>query len=106
MKVNSILLVKSNNSDRFGTIELDNTGRLKRFVEKTDKTTGYINSGFYYLSPEIYKKSSYPCSLENEIFPSLVEQSVLHGIESDLSLTDIGIPEDYYKFKNNFYEKS
>lgn len=105
MKENSILLVKSYSPDRFGTIELDKNSMVKKFVEKTDKSTGYINSGFYFLSPEIFKKFSSPCSLENEIFPSFEGKSILHGMQSDLRLTDIGVPEDYYKFKRSFDEK-
>lgn len=38
---------------RFGIIDLDDGGRVARFLEKPDNEMGYINGGFFVLEPRV-----------------------------------------------------
>jgi mannose-1-phosphate guanylyltransferase len=74
----TIAIYKVNNAEDFGLVDYNN-GIIKKFLEKPKKkTSGYINTGFYILNPEIFKdfkKTKF--SVEKEIFPLLVKQNQL-----------------------------
>lgn len=95
-------LIWSDNVSRFGSVEIDDSMKIISFNEKKEeKLKGLINSGFYYLDPKIFKewKGSF-CSLEKEIFPRLVSDGKLSAVILDSEFIDIGVPEDYERFKN------
>ena len=77
--------------------------KISAFEEKLDSAgQGFVNSGLYYLLPEIFDGfevgSSF--SIESEVFPRLVSGRQLGVVKLNESFIDIGIPEDYLKFCN------
>jgi D-glycero-alpha-D-manno-heptose 1-phosphate guanylyltransferase len=95
----SIGVVHVNDTSRYGALKL-NSDTILEFNEKSENIgPGFINSGVYHLSPNIfskYKVGEY-FSLENSIFPSLVSKKMLKAVVLDSKFIDIGVPEDYYK---------
>ena len=97
---NVIGLVQVEDTQRYGTVELDNNNIIKNFSEKSIvKTKGLINSGVYKLEKILFDEwngSGY--SLEKELFPKLVNSKSLSGLFLESNFIDIGVPEDYLKF--------
>lgn len=62
-----------------------------------------VNSGIYYVSKSILKHipEKAKVSMENEIFPVLIEKSNLFGMRSNADFLDIGTPERYEFAKKN-----
>jgi D-glycero-alpha-D-manno-heptose 1-phosphate guanylyltransferase len=91
----TLVAVVVEDAARFGTVELTPTNAVAHFMEKTgDHRRGFINSGIYALSRDLLKliPEGRPCSIEREIFPSLVGNDLAamphHGV-----FIDIGTPE-------------
>lgn len=84
------------NASRYGLVELDDSERVKKFLEKQDGASGTINSGIYFCSRNIIEniKEGF-VSLESEVFPVIAKSGELHGRVLDGHFIDIGIPEDY-----------
>ena len=97
---NIISLVEINDISRYGKVEMDKNNRIVKFLEKQDKVEqGIINSGFYKLESNIFKKSNLESySIESELFPNLVLKENLYGEIIKTTFTDIGVPKDYYEF--------
>ena len=97
---NIISLVEINDISRYGKVEMDKKNRIVKFLEKQDKVEqGIINSGFYKLESNIFKKSNLESySIESELFPNLVFKENLYGEIIKTTFTDIGVPKDYYEF--------
>ena len=102
----SIALRYTNNIERYGFVDIDDSFVIKSFVEKgslpDDKIDGYINGGIYYihksaLKPFADRFNGEFISLETEIFPKLLTNNKLNGLPLGGCFIDIGIPEDYYK---------
>jgi len=93
----AIALKKMDNVDRYGAVETSN-GTVVEFREKTGKAEpGLINSGVYYLSPEILSYCTQEAfSLEKDLFPQLTAKGLISGIESDGEFIDIGLPESFH----------
>lgn len=87
---------KMNNSSRYGSICLE--GRIiRKFSEKGENGSGYINGGIYYLSRNIFNKFEMPdkFSIERDFFEKHLTELSIETYLSDDYFIDIGIPEDY-----------
>lgn len=96
----SIAAVHVQNSARYGSLKFEGE-KVCAFEEKSnDSINGYINSGLYYLSPDVFNgfDDGSKFSLEKEVFPKLVSERKLGVIKLKSSFIDIGIPDDYLKF--------
>ena len=61
---------------------------------RTGPGPGIINGGIYVLKREILDLvHDLPCSLEQDVFPVLVERGEIRGHEFDGYFLDIGLPE-------------
>lgn len=82
-----------------GFIELSENGEVTRFTEKTE-AAHHINAGVYALDTEVWQEipTGRPCSLEREIFPSLLGRG-LRGWIAPAELFDIGTPERLESFR-------
>jgi D-glycero-alpha-D-manno-heptose 1-phosphate guanylyltransferase len=81
---------------RYGSVALDEEGRVTQFTEKGAATgPGLINAGVYLLRKQIVRglPSERAISLEREIFPRLLDRRI-YGLISTGLFIDIGIPED------------
>jgi NDP-sugar pyrophosphorylase family protein len=72
-------------------IRLDSQHRITSFHEKTRSM--YLNAGIYALDPMFLDKipERTPCSLEHDMFPSLLGQGI-HAIITHAPVHDIGTP--------------
>lgn len=83
------------NAARYGRVIADQ-GKVVAFLEKDANRPGpgIINGGIYVLKREILDLVlKLPCSLEQDVFPALVERGEVRGKEFDGYFLDIGLPE-------------
>jgi len=95
----SICLAQIEDSSRYGTVEVDNDGRVLAFLEKPlKKKPGLINSGVYLFERDVIKKipKGKIISLEIDIFPNLINKG-LYGVQCEGTFIDIGTPDSFNK---------
>lgn len=87
----------------YGMIEVKGE-KITKFLEKpTNKCAGYINAGFYILSPKIFKsikKTSF--SIENDVFPELAKNHQLSAYIYKGYWTDLGTEKRLEEAKRRF----
>jgi NDP-sugar pyrophosphorylase family protein len=82
---------------RYGSVALDQQGRITHFIEKGAATgPGLINAGVYLLRKQIVCDLAVggPISLERDVFPRLLDRGV-YGLICTGLFIDIGIPDDF-----------
>ncbi len=94
----SIVLTKSLEVKDYGTVTLDDSGRIKSFQEKIEgNSVRLVNAGIYLMQKEIFsqmpEKSAF--SLEYDFFPKVKSS---FGYITSAKLYDIGTPERYQIF--------
>ncbi len=97
---NVIGILKVDNCSRYGMVYKNEYNIITKFEEKKNiNETGFINIGVYKLNSSIFMNwNGLPFSLENDLFPDLVKNNKLKGVEVKTDFIDIGIPEDYHTF--------
>lgn len=103
----SLLLTKVSDASRYGRVDVDKNGLVKKFVEKGEVTTpGWINAGVYILDKNLFSHTptGEPFSLEHDFFPSLVGKGI-YGFQCKCAFIDIGTPESYDKVDQFFISK-
>jgi D,D-heptose 1,7-bisphosphate phosphatase len=100
-----IALLPVNSATRYGFVELHNS-LVTAFREKpTTPEPGIINSGVYWLRSELLDFiENVPCSLEQDIFPSVVAAGRVIGRIYHGFFIDIGIPEDLQNARDHLLE--
>lgn len=95
-----IAVVNVSDASRFGTVLVEN-GRVIRFLEKENLSKpGLINAGLYKLHAELFSDWNQEAfSIETMMFPKLVADGKLAAAIIDSQFIDIGVPEDYFRFK-------
>jgi NDP-sugar pyrophosphorylase family protein len=91
----SMVLVRADDADRFGSVEVDRDGWVRAFAEKASPAAGLVNGGVYLVERELIERLSAdgPSSLERDCFPALVAGQQLAGMPVGGTLVDIGTPE-------------
>jgi len=82
---------------RYGSVALNQDGRVTEFIEKGIRAgPGLINAGVYLLRKQIVRElpARTAISLEREVFPRLLDRGVFGLVCTGLFI-DIGIPEDF-----------
>jgi mannose-1-phosphate guanylyltransferase len=84
----------------FGVVELDESGLVRRFVEKPaagDTDSNLINAGTYVLEPSVLDliEPGRRVSIERDTFPKLVARRDLSAIATDDYWIDTGRPQFY-----------
>ena len=82
---------------RYGSVALNQEGRVTEFMEKGARSgPGLINAGIYLLRKQIVRDlpAGTAISLERDVFPRLLDRKV-YGLISTGLFIDIGIPEDF-----------
>jgi len=93
----TLLLSEVEDTRRFGSVDIDDEGRVLQFREKTETNgRGWVNGGMYLIRRTRIEAIPVgrPVSLEREIFPQWVGRG-LHGFRGRGRLWDIGVPESY-----------
>lgn len=94
----TIALKKLYDFNRYGSITMDNKGRITGFREKQTIKEGYINGGIYLMETEVLKSfaTGTRFSLEHDLFEQRIGDLKLGGYKSKARFIDIGQPEDYH----------
>ena len=96
----TIHLTPVDDPSAYGVVELDDTGRVIRFVEKPAPGTApsnLINAGTYVFEPSVLSRipSGRKVSIERETFPTLVDEGGLFAMSTDDYWIDTGRPDTY-----------
>jgi len=104
-----LTLVEKKDTSRFGTVSMNQDDQITAFYEKSFQqadsldSSALIYSGICLLmSREILAQKEKRFSLEKDLFIKLKEKNKLFGVLLPEKFIDIGIPEDYYKFIQEF----
>ena len=82
-------------ASRFGTVQLDPTGRVTTFAEKSPIRDTLINGGVYWMPRNDFAQLPKAFSFERDYFAPNASTGRLYGLVSDAYFIDIGTPEDY-----------
>lgn len=95
----SLALKLLNETARYGTVILDEKGKIIGFQEKENQSSAIINGGIYVINKKAFlsftKNFPEKFSFEKDVLPSLTLKTF--GKVYDGYFIDIGIPEDYLK---------
>ncbi len=96
----AIAAVWQENTARYGSLKTEGS-HIIQFIEKSPSAgAGWINAGLYRLHKDLFDNMPEgPFSIENTLFPALLQQKALKFAAIDGDFIDIGIPEDYEKCK-------
>ena len=85
------------NFSRYGVVEMDEFGIIKKFKEKQFYQSGLINGGVYALNKNKFLSENLPdkFSFETDYLEKFYKIRRMAGIVQDEYFIDIGIPEDY-----------
>ncbi|MDR0454667.1 MAG: HAD-IIIA family hydrolase [Deferribacteraceae bacterium] len=95
----------SQDAARYGNVNFNDEFKVTSFIEKNTYSNNvdcFINAGLYKFNKSILT-SHYNSwdggflSIENSIFPKMVEEGILYGLPVGGLFIDIGIAEDYRK---------
>jgi NDP-sugar pyrophosphorylase family protein len=91
----SMVVTATDQPQEYGSVGIDQTGRITHFQEKTrGMQSGLVNAGIYLLQKHIFHciPPDTRCSLELDVFPKLVE-SCCYAYVNTAPVYDIGTPE-------------
>lgn len=101
----SMSLRQVKDAGRYHRMCLNETGRIIAIEQPNEKKeSGQINGGVYIVNSGLFNEWSYDgskcISLENDIFPSIINTHSIYGFPDDGDFIDIGIPDDFHKAQN------
>jgi len=88
------------NGDRFGSVDVDDSGTVTGFIEKdSSRTDCWISAGMYLLNASLFAAwAGEKVSIERDLFPLLLKEKQLSAVKIESNFIDIGVPEDYQRF--------
>lgn len=103
----TIALKEMHNTDRYGVVETDTSGRIISFKEKKFYETSVINGGVYALNRERFLQEQFPqkFSFEKDYFERYYRDKQIFGVKQDGYFIDIGIPGDFEQAQKDFTKK-
>lgn len=98
----TIALTRVEDPTKFGVVETDEGGKVKRFIEKPraeDVTSHWINAGVYILKPEVLEYiPAGPYMFERGVFPAALGKGErMFAFPSTAYWIDMGTPAMYHK---------
>ena len=106
----TLFLTPVDDPRRYGLVDIDETGRVRQFLEKPGEWEGraLINAGVYVLEPEVLElvPPGRLFSLERGVFPRLAQAGSLYGYVDDGYWRDIGTPESYLRAHFDVLERN
>lgn len=104
----SIFLAAVSDPSSYGIADLDNTGRINRFLEKPgpgQTNSRWANAGTWLFEPDVIQQipdEKMDGSIERLVMPSLIAQGdLVLGYASDTYWMDVGTPERYLQIHND-----
>ncbi len=104
----TILLKEKENTDRYGSVAVEEDGRIAEFLEKSKREApGWINAGVYLIHRSFLEAipPDRAISLEEELLPSWIGQG-LYGFRSQGKFIDIGTPESFASAEGFFTQEA
>ncbi len=100
----TLALKEVQNFDRYGIVELNTNHSIFKFKEKQFCTVGNINGGVYILNITDFLSKELPSkfSFEKDYLEKYVAENTFYGTTFENYFIDIGIPEDYKKFEEDY----
>ena len=104
----TIHLVSVEDPSSFGVADIDDDGRIKRFVEKplrNEAPSNLINAGTYVMEPSVLDlvPAGGKVSVERVVFPALAARGSLRGFATDDYWLDTGRPELLLQANDDIY---
>ncbi len=94
----TILVMMKDDVRKYGSVTLDEDGKIVGFQEKSgEKKAGLISSGIYILSQDVFRYIKGKCSIENDVFPKIKQDGKLMGYFFNGRTYDVGTLEGYEK---------
>ena len=100
----TLTLTRVEDTSRFGRVELEESGALRRFEEKGGaEGPGWINAGIYVLGPRVLSSidAAGEVSLEKDTLPAWIGAG-LYGFPTQGRFLDIGTPRSYTEAEQFF----
>ena len=100
----TLALKELQNFDRYGIVELNTNHSIFKFKEKQFCTVGNINGGVYILNVTDFLSKELPTkfSFEKDYLEKYVIENRFYGSTFENYFIDIGIPQDYKKFEEDY----
>jgi mannose-1-phosphate guanylyltransferase/mannose-1-phosphate guanylyltransferase/phosphomannomutase len=99
----TMVLRKRHPDDSYGTVRMDETGRIVRIgkrVVSSDGEKGYVFTGIHIFEPEVFQwiPQDRFSEINQEIYPQMIEGGQeVRGIVADAFWTEVGSHETYLK---------
>lgn len=92
--------------DRYGVVEINENDTITSFKEKQFYQKGLINGGVYVLDKKLFLAKGFAekFSFEKDFLEKEVVNKTLEGVVQHNYFIDIGIPEDYNRAQQEFYQ--
>jgi D-glycero-alpha-D-manno-heptose 1-phosphate guanylyltransferase len=103
----TIALREENEVSRYGSVLVDDEGKITSFAEKNKvHGKGLINGGIYLINTKLFLKISLPTkfSFEKDVLEKFYDQINFYGLAFNSYFIDIGIPEDYARAQREFLQ--
>ncbi len=96
----TLALKKMYRFDRYGSVAIDDKGRITAFTEKQYYAMGLINGGLYALNKVAFLEAGLPdaFSFEEDYLERYTDQYPFYAAVHKGYFVDIGLPEDYGRF--------
>jgi len=94
----SLVLVKADDSTRFGQVRVATDARVERFEEKIEGGSGWINAGIYLIARSLIRgiPARISVSLERDLIPRWIAKGHnIYGYRHAGRFLDIGTPASY-----------
>ncbi|KAI6088634.1 mannose-1-phosphate guanylyltransferase [Hypoxylon rubiginosum] len=96
----TIVVTKVEEPSKYGVVvhKPNHASRIDRFVEKPVEFVGNrINAGLYMLNTSVLSRieKNRPTSIEQETFPAIVRDGLLHSFDLEGFWMDVGQPKDF-----------
>ena len=100
----TLCLKQMTNTDRYGVVRTDESGKITSFLEKKFYEVSVINGGVYALNVDLFLQETFPekFSFEKDYFEKYYAEKRIYGQLHDGYFIDIGIPEDYARAQTDF----
>lgn len=90
-----IALKEIDDCARYGKVTLDKFSRVLAFEEKGQRSSGFINSGVYFIKSSVFSSvNAETFSFEKDIITRRIGNISIYGMKTNAYFIDIGIPED------------
>jgi D-glycero-alpha-D-manno-heptose 1-phosphate guanylyltransferase len=90
---------------RYGSVTIDDVGKITAFTEKNQVCgKGLINGGIYMIDSEFFQQLSMPVkfSFEKDVLETFYPEIAFYGLAFNSYFIDIGVPEDYARAQIEF----